>query len=209
MGVALPEGAENPTYVAQVGDIARFADSLAAAAQHRGADGVYTYAVTDGGNGLRERLEAALPIDQYILDKGHCLKHLGETAEEIGLTGAPKAELVRHWENRLTHGEVDGVLEELEAYTHLPIPDTDPGKVRAKQLYKHLRRFHDAVHYQAFRERDLDIGSGHVESGHRHVTQARLKLSGAWWNEENLEPILALRCIRANDWWDDFWRQAA
>ena len=73
LGLALPDGADDPTYIAQVGNIERFADSLAAAARYRGADGAFAYAVTDGGNGLRERLENVIDIGQYILDKGHAV----------------------------------------------------------------------------------------------------------------------------------------
>lgn len=40
-------------------------------------------------------------------------------------------------------------------------------------------------------------GMGEVESGHRSVIQARLKLSGAWWKEETAESMLALRTLRA------------
>ena len=51
----------------------------------------------------------------------------------------------------------------------------------------------------------LPLGSGAVEGGHRHVIQARLKLPGAWWKEETLNPILALRTLRANAQWEAFW----
>ena len=51
----------------------------------------------------------------------------------------------------------------------------------------------------------LPLGSGAVEGGHRHVIQARLKLPGAWWKEETLNPMLALRTLRSNAQWEAFW----
>ncbi len=48
----------------------------------------------------------------------------------------------------------------------------------------------------------IDIAEG---GGHRHVIQARMKLPGAWWKEETMNPILALRTLRTNDWWETFW----
>ena len=53
---------------------------------------------------------------------------------------------------------------------------------------------------------DLPIGSGEIESAHRYVTQIRLKIAGAWWKVENLSKMLALRVLRANRGWEDYWR---
>ena len=49
----------------------------------------------------------------------------------------------------------------------------------------------------------LPIGSGEIESAHRYVFQKRLKISGAWW--ENLKKVIALRVLRANRGWEDYW----
>lgn len=62
--------------------------------------------------------------------------------------------------------------------------------------------------YAAALKADLPIGSGEVESGRRSVIQARLKLSGAWWQEETADHMLALRILRANDEWDAYWSEA-
>ena len=48
---------------------------------------------------------------------------------------------------------------------------------------------------------------GAIESAHRYVMQTRLKIAGAWWKVENLEKMLALRVLRANGGWDDYWRE--
>jgi hypothetical protein len=55
--------------------------------------------------------------------------------------------------------------------------------------------------------RDVPL-TGEVEGGHRRAIQKRLKLSGAWWKEENAEKMLALRVIRANDEWQSYWSEA-
>lgn len=70
-------------------------------------------------------------------------------------------------------------------------------------------RFSDAVHYEKFLAQGLPIGSGEVESAHRYIPQKRLKLSGATWHPDTLNPMLALRIIRANGWWNDFWMEQA
>jgi hypothetical protein len=52
----------------------------------------------------------------------------------------------------------------------------------------------------------LPIGSGEVESGHRHVIQKRMKLAGAWWKETNAEAMLTLRARRATGLWESYWQ---
>ncbi len=53
------------------------------------------------------------------------------------------------------------------------------------------------------------MASGEVESAHRVIPHKRLKLPGAWWHPGNVNPMLALRVLRANEWWADFWKHAA
>ena len=52
---------------------------------------------------------------------------------------------------------------------------------------------------------ELPIGSGEIESAHRYVLQQRLKLAGAWWKEETAADMLALRTLRANGEWNQYW----
>ena len=68
-----------------------------------------------------------------------------------------------------------------------------------------MERFSDASHYEFFRYLGLPIGSGEIESAHRYIPQKRLKISGATWHPTTINPMLALRVIRANGWWSDFW----
>ena len=50
----------------------------------------------------------------------------------------------------------------------------------------------------------LPIGSGEIESSHRYIPQKRDQIPGATWHPKTINPMLALRVIRANDWWNDF-----
>jgi hypothetical protein len=61
--------------------------------------------------------------------------------------------------------------------------------------------------YQAALAQDLPIGSGEIESAHRYIIQQRLKLTGAWWTPDNVDSMLALRIIRANNKRDEYWNQ--
>lgn len=68
----------------------------------------------------------------------------------------------------------------------------------------YIKRFRDAINYSELKEKDYPIGSGEIESAHKSVPQKRLKIPGATWNPTSIDPMLALRVLRADDWWEDF-----
>ncbi|MDQ3685090.1 MAG: hypothetical protein M3430_05740 [Acidobacteriota bacterium] len=70
----------------------------------------------------------------------------------------------------------------------------------------YLERFQDAVCYDEYEAQGYPIGSGEVERVHRYIPQKRLKIAGASWKPETINQMLALRVIRANGWWTDFWQ---
>jgi hypothetical protein len=156
------------------------------------------YAVADGGNGLREALQAQFPNLTFILDRPHLKQHLYEGAEAIGLAGGERHKWVSHNLHKIDVGDVRQVIRTLKGYR-------GQGQERITNLFQYLKRFIDAVDYDYFRAMGLPIGSGEVESAHRYIPQKRLKIPGATWHPDTINPMLALRIIRANGWWDDFW----
>ena len=186
------------TYVARLDRYEVLVGQLVDAAVARGLSSrTETIAVAAGGNGLREELAAQLPNLRFIYDRPHLKQHFYEAAEAIGLKEGARHRWVDERIHRLDHGQRDAVLAGLDRHK-------GRGKKRVTQLRKHLARFADAVHYEAFREAGLPTGSGEVESAHRYIPQKRLKLPGASWLPATLNPRLALRVMRANEWWDDY-----
>ena len=83
----------------------------------------------------------------------------------------------------------------------------EAGCERAGRLRGYLERFQDALCYDQFKAAGYRVGSGEVESAHRYIPQKRLKIAGASWKAETVNQMLALRLIRANRWWAEFWQQ--
>ena len=69
----------------------------------------------------------------------------------------------------------------------------------------YFERNQDVVAYREYRERGWSTASSEVESAHRSIVQVRLKLPGTWWHPDNVPNILALRMIKANGWWEEYW----
>jgi len=107
----------------------------------------------------------------------------------------------RRQQGRLLDNKVPAVLRALGNYLE---PEGGPdAPVRTAHRYLDERRGH--LDYAGARAAGLPIGSGEIESGHRHVIQQRLKRAGAWWKEPNAEAMLGLRVARANHLWDTYW----
>ena len=157
--------------------------------------------VADGGIGLSEELKRRFPKMQFILDKSHLKDHFYETAEKIGICEKDRPKWVAKQIRAISDGKVVEILEELKQQY-----DKDPND-GLKRLIGYVKRFCDAVNYNEFREKGYPIGSGEIESAHKSVPQKRLKIPGATWHPASIDPMLALRILRADDWWDDFWTQ--
>ena len=157
---------------------------------------------------IKERLGAQA---NYLIDFYHLSEYLAAAAAVVASLN--QSEWLRTQQQRMKANEVRVVLRDLRAYQPLVQrttlePDADP--VQACRQYLENRLGY--LDYAGALKAGLPIGSGEVESGHRSVIQARLKLAGAWWKEETAENMLALRTLRANDEWESYWceaRQAA
>ncbi len=153
----------------------------------------------DGGNGLREELERQFPNMQFIFDRPHLKNHLFDTAEAIGYEEEQRKQWVNAKLGLIDTGRAEKALQELrEEYLLNPVD-------RLRQLIGFVERFEDAIDYQTYKEKGFPVGSGEIESAHRYVPQKRLKLAGACWHPDSVNPMVSLCVLRANDWWNEFW----
>jgi hypothetical protein len=200
VGLAGRIGNARRTFVARLGTYPQVCAELFKGAVLEGLSArTKVIAVADGGQGLREELDAHFPRMQFILDKVHLLSHLYETAEALGFGETKRKSWVADKIERISAGRVAEVITALERKR------CSCDRVRRLTLY--LERFQDAVSYDEYQAQGYPIGSGEVESAHRYIPQKRLKIAGASWKPETVNQMLALRVIRANGWWSEFWQQ--
>ncbi|MGK7874934.1 MAG: hypothetical protein AB4426_17025, partial [Xenococcaceae cyanobacterium] len=154
-------------------------------------------AIADGAIGLKEALETQFPKLQFILDRPHLKQHLYEGVDAMEFTGEIRKLCVSSLLYLINVGLVEKIIKKLKKYRA-------KGEKRVQTLADYLERFQSSVHYNKFRDLGLPIGSGEVESAHRYIPQKRLKIPGATWHPDTINPMLALRVIRANDWWSNF-----
>ncbi len=136
----------------------------------------------------------------YRLDFYHVSEYLVQAAVKMARKGKER-EWTRRQQGRLLNNQSAKVLRSLEP--HLELLASPEAPVRAAHRYLTERRH--CLDYVGARSRDLSIGSGEIESGHRHLIQKRLKVAGAWWKETHAQAMLNLRTARANNQWSQHW----
>jgi hypothetical protein len=164
----------------------------------------YVHGLGDGADWIVDQFQENFRDQgRYLLDFYHVSEYLADAANQIARPGKAGS-WRRRQQGRLLNNQLGKVLRSLTP--HLEPPDSPESPVRTAYQYLSQRRSH--LDYAGARLRQLPIGSGEIESGHRHVIQQRLKLSGCWWKETNAQAMLNIRVARANGLWNLHWSAA-
>ena len=95
------------------------------------------------------------------------------------------------------------MIETLALY--LEPEGTSEEEAPVRNAHRYLTNRTDCLDYPGAIKLGLPIGSVMIESGHRHVLQARLKKAGAAWLQNHADQIAHLRVLRANRQWESLW----
>lgn len=199
--LARPKDSTTPCYGATLGSVAVTGDLWRDTAQAAGLDkDTQVHGVGDGADWILNQFQEQFGNQgDYLVDFYHVSEYLAAAAAVISPKN-PERWRPRQQE-RLLENKVTAVLRTLAA--HLAPEASAPAPVRAAHRYLNQRRNH--LDYAGARAAGLCIGSGEIESGHRHVIQHRLKLAGSWWKEPNAQAMLGWRVARANHLWHRYW----
>lgn len=87
----------------------------------------------------------------------------------------------------------------------MPFDSVTNEEAPVRAAHRYIANRTEQLDYPASLAEGLPIGSGLIESGHRHVLQARLKGPGRVWLQANAEAMAQLRFLRANKRWKELW----
>jgi hypothetical protein len=160
------------------------------------------HVVADGAEWIRHQSRETFgDQENFLLDYYHVSEYLAAAAEFC----RPKAP--NCWrkiqQKRLKRGALESILKELDEHQEAPAVPDEQAPVRAARRYLGNRL--DQLDYPRALRLDLPIGSGLIESGNRHVLQARLKQPGTAWLADNADAIAQLRVLRSNGHWLHLW----
>ena len=136
-----------------------------------------------------------------VLDWAHAVEHLSKVFNACGnLSEKQRKGWLDKQRKRLKKGQLSAVLADLYA------PGFRRGR-RAATIRKEIAYFEEHAHrmrYDHFQRMGLPIGSGAVESAIRRVVNLRMKGNGIFWNPENIQRMLYIRCLLLSGRWQAF-----
>lgn len=161
----------------------------------------FVHGIGDGAPWIVEKFKDNFASQgKYLIDFYHVSEYLGAAALKIA--GARQAtRWLQKQKSRLMTGQARKILRTLEPHREIAGATETPVEDASRYIRQRLQH----LHYAQARKANLPIGSGEVESAHRHVIQHRLKLAGAWWQQTNAQAMLGLRVARANNCWNTYW----
>jgi hypothetical protein len=137
----------------------------------------------------------------FLCDFFHVSEYLGHAAPSC--RPAQPNQWRRTQQQRLRRGDVQKVIAALEE--HLEPVGTVEEEAPVRNGHRYVSNRKDCLDYPRALALGLPIGSGMIESGHRHVLQARLKKAGIAWLHDHADQIAHLRVLRANRQWQSLW----
>lgn len=160
------------------------------------------HTVGDGAEWIQLQSREVFGLQSHFLcDFFHVSEYLGAAAPLC--RPAHPDQWRRTQQKRLKRGAVPQVVAALAE--HLEPETTSDEEAPVRNGHRYLTNRLDALDYPGALALGLPIGSGMIESGHRHVLQARLKKAGTAWLHIHADQIAHLRVLRANNLWPSIW----
>lgn len=143
----------------------------------------------------------------FLVDFHHVSDYLAAAA--VACAGKESSPWFAKQKQRLLENRAEEVLAELQRHFEKTPKDSAGKTPPVRQAHQYIQERKSWMDYAGALQAGLPIGSGPVESAHRHIVQARVKKAGAWWREQNVRAVVQMRVVRANGGWDTYWTSNA
>jgi hypothetical protein len=185
-------------YVTVVGGQGEFAPVLEEALEVEDIDKCGNVVWLGDGAACNWRLADQLAPDAtQILDWHHAVEHAVDCGKVLLGEDSPWLPLwQRRAEQLLAAGNADKLIAELTACSSAIEPrrrDKAEAFAAIDDLVRYYTNNAERMEYDHFRARGYPIGTGAVESAHRHVLQTRMKRAGQHWALRNARRMARLR----------------
>ena len=164
-------------------------------------------AVNDGAEWLQNLVTCHAPAAIRVLDFPHAQGYVADAGKAwFGENSSEFSTWFRRASHDLKHKTPEVTLTRLRELHQQAQGQTETQEVIAQSL-AYLSKRTAMIDYPHFVDLHFPIGSGSVESGNKLVMQSRMKQAGMRWHPENVDPMLALRCLICNDRWREGWNE--
>lgn len=201
---SVAQGSDGICYDATFGSVDTVATLWAQTAKTVGmSTQSHVHVLADGAPWIdSQRLIAFGNQGDLLIDLYHVLEYISEASKAC--SDQPKRWL-KTQKKRLKSGRSSQVILELKKYLE---PESQADELSpVRRAWRYLKNRSNYLAYDKAIEKELPLGSGLIESGNKHVLQARMKIPGASWNIGTAENFVRTRAMRANDQWKEYWEE--
>jgi hypothetical protein len=158
--------------------------------------------VTDGDEDLERLVQDFFPEATHTLDIMHVLQYVWEAGRFVYKEGSKDlATWVKKQERLLYKGKAILVVQHIcDAQREVG----EKARERLDAIRMYLQKRLRMMKYDELRAEDLEVASGVVEGGVKHVIGKRFDNGSMRWIRERAEALLQLRCIEINGEWTSF-----
>ncbi len=196
--------AASTSYLGSIETAEEFGPKLFAEAIRRGLyRSAKTVFIGDGALWIWGLATLYFPGAIEIVDIYHARERLHELLAELHPEkGEFFEERKSRWLDWLDAGLIENIMK--ESMRLLP----EEGKRRDSLItqIEYYDRNKNRMRYAEFRAQGLFIGSGVIEGCCKSIVSNRMKKSGARWTVKDANKIIALRCTKASNQWEDYWQ---
>lgn len=154
--------------------------------------------IGDGAKWIWNWAEDNYPGAIQILDFYHAKEKLVLFARHQWQCDEQRRNWVKEQSDKLLNGELEQVLLSVRSSR----ARNEEARIAKAKLIDYYLEHDDRMHYKAYRDRGLLIGSGPIEAAHRSVIQQRMKLSGQKWSINGAQAMANLRCYKCSEAWN-------
>lgn len=164
--------------------------------------------ISDGGRWLWGIYQSHFALYALgILDFYHSAQNLWKGAA-AWLDGRTKK--AKHWfvlaRHQLRHGNTQLVLDDLQLAVNQGLGEEQKSTVKNVKNYLTTHLSH--IQYEQFKQQNIPIGSGFVESACKWLIQQRFKCVGMRWSEDGFSHLLHLRLLWVNQRWEPLFQNS-
>lgn len=138
-----------------------------------------------------------------IVDIYHARERLHELLADLH---PEKGEFLEERKTRWLDWLDDGLIEQIVDEAMRLLPEEGTRRDDLVTQIEYYDRNKNRMRYAEFRAKGLFIGSGVIEGCCKSLIGARMKKSGARWTVKDANKIIALRCTKKSNQWEDYWQ---
>lgn len=200
---------DSTTYVGAIETAEEFGLRIYTEAWRRGWEwALIKIVIGDGAVWIWNLADLHFPGAVQIVDLYHARQHLWDVAALLyPYDAVAKKRWMVPMKDLLDHGRIELLAEWLReiAAQHAGTQPSLAEEIRKQADYFETNV--ERMRYPEFRQRGFFVGSGVIEAGCKSIVGVRLKQSGMFWTIRGANAIIALRCCRFNQRFEDFWAE--